>query len=364
MSSISRSAREGAQRRARLLAGVIRASRPQFNSRRDRLAFAVHASTLVAGELVRDESSSEGGDGCGPDTDLVLVGVGNDAETPRVGAGSEDEMEVGVDGWNESSSSSDGGGTYAFRYYMKRAHTSSSPAAAESTRRETVLIKAVPLEHMLIVSALVTGCSDPAVIELDVNKFTSANDGGLIEGYRNMEGLCEELARLMEMILTGRRGEVSGKKKRREGTLREERSDDEYGGEHMYKEDEDEDPLRIPRMLPGGHVGISGVPHPLSVGGNDLDPLGPSMIGIPGPNRPHYFPGNHVGPGHPMFGGGIPRPGFPGGIRGPLPPGVPPGARFDPYGPGGVPDPDGRGGGYHHPDLPPHGGPPPPDMFM
>ena len=116
------------------------------------------------------------------------------------------------------------------------------------------------------------------------------------------------------------------------------------------------------------------------VGADDLDPFG----GIPPPGFAPGMPGNVVGPNHPIFGG---APGLPPGYA-PLPPGVPPGARFDPYGPtgmpgfgqppppgfpsfpgrgrgrgvGGVPDPD-RGEPPVHPDVqyrpPPDGG----DLF-
>lgn len=85
--------------------------------------------------------------------------------------------------------------------------------------------------------------------------------------------------------------------------------------------------------------------NPLEVGGSDLDPFG----GMRGRNPfapPPLFPsaggdGMFVGPEHPIFGGAFgPRGGPPPG-RGPwggdgyLPPmGAPPGARFDPVGPG------------------------------
>jgi proteasome inhibitor subunit 1 (PI31) len=111
-----------------------------------------------------------------------------------------------------------------------------------------------------------------------------------------------------------------------------------------YNPDE-EFPLRIPR-------------NPLEIGRRDLDP-------IPGGSfqPPSLFPpsssgdGMFVGPNHPIFGGRSPQ-GIPGN-RGPwggdgyLPPmGAPPGARFDPVGPGMGPGPGGVGIG-RFPDLGP-----------
>lgn len=117
--------------------------------------------------------------------------------------------------------------------------------------------------------------------------------------------------------------------------------------------------------------------NPLQIGRRDLDPL--PVQNQPNPfHPPPLFPGNSgdgmfVGPDHPIFGGRIrgPSRGIDGSPRGPwggdgfLPPmGAPPGARFDPVGPGplggGL---NGRGGVPRYrsgdPDndefMPPHG---------
>jgi proteasome inhibitor subunit 1 (PI31) len=93
--------------------------------------------------------------------------------------------------------------------------------------------------------------------------------------------------------------------------------------------------------------------NPLSIGRSDLDPfpgMNPSNPFAPSPLfPPHGGDGMFVGPDHPIFSGRVPgglggRPG-PGrwGGDGFLPPmGAPPGARFDPVGPG--PFPGGIGG--------------------
>lgn len=81
----------------------------------------------------------------------------------------------------------------------------------------------------------------------------------------------------------------------------------------------DQDPLRVPRALPRRYRGDDGPEvNPFAVGRGDLDPLGRGLGG-----------GMLMDPRHMPF-GGRPQPGVPSN----LPPGaVPPGARFDPFGP-------------------------------
>ncbi|KAM6248371.1 proteasome inhibitor PI31 subunit [Porphyrio hochstetteri] len=106
---------------------------------------------------------------------------------------------------------------------------------------------------------------------------------------------------------------------------------------------QDYDPLRIPPRVPAGMRAPLGPSRPFAVGGEDLDPFGGRSGGmIVDPLR-----------------SGFPQPGIDpsSGIPGRLPRGaVPPGARFDPFGPLGAgrsgPDPD---------HLPPPGYD---DMFM
>ncbi len=120
-----------------------------------------------------------------------------------------------------------------------------------------------------------------------------------------------------------------------------------------FNPDEDEFPLRAPSHFPPRN--------PLEIGRRDLDPIPRNPF-----NPPSVFPGGDddgmfVGPNHPIFGM---RGGNGSGMRGPwspdgfLPPmGAPPGARFDPIGPGtgGIPAFPGRGGigGRPRPGLDP-----------
>ncbi|KAI9173067.1 hypothetical protein H9P43_007198 [Blastocladiella emersonii ATCC 22665] len=126
-------------------------------------------------------------------------------------------------------------------------------------------------------------------------------------------------------------------------------------------------PLRHPGPPPPFHPDLAPQPSPFSIGHRDLDPLGgqsplggspfggrpggsgfgglPPLGGIPAPFGDGG--GNIMGPGHPLFTGGVGGPRGPPGFEddpfgqgrvwggdGYLPPGaVPPGARFDPIGP-------------------------------
>ena len=385
---------------------VIRAARPEFKSKMDRVAFAVHASTLIATEMAKQGMEMRNGapndDGNASaveaaEVEMLLVGVGRDAETaseagsssnaPKEQQEQEELKEVGVEGWNTSTETG-----YAFRYRLMgtcgndgggasttaaaTATTNDDGAGAQATshtKKRTVLIKAVPMEHVLVVSALVTGWTSPFSIELDVDTFTNNNDG-LVDGFANVDGLAEKLANFVATI-------VHGKAKRDDVREARDRGEEANATVLIDEQRVGHDPLRVPRMRPGGHVGPTIPPHhPLSVGGHDLDPFQPSMTGIPGRGPLGPQPGNVVGPDHPLFSGRMPPPrpypGFGGGGGGMggggfyPPPWVPPGARFDPYEPPGVPDfpgPERYPPGYGHPDLPqpPDGDDgPPPSMFM
>lgn len=98
-----------------------------------------------------------------------------------------------------------------------------------------------------------------------------------------------------------------------------------------------ENTYRPPSMFPPNN--------PLEIGRRDLDPF-PANPFSPPSLFPHGGDGMFVGPDHPIFGAGRGRSPFgetgPWGGDGFLPPmGAPPGARFDPVGPGPFP---GRGG--------------------
>ncbi|RDB22635.1 Proteasome inhibitor PI31 subunit [Hypsizygus marmoreus] len=98
--------------------------------------------------------------------------------------------------------------------------------------------------------------------------------------------------------------------------------------------------------------------NPLEIGRRDLDPF-PINPFAPPPLFPNSSGGMLVGPDHPIFGAGRGRADRgPWGGDGYLPPlGAPPGARFDPVGPGPLPPLPGSGG-IGGQGMPPRRGPP------
>ena len=93
------------------------------------------------------------------------------------------------------------------------------------------------------------------------------------------------------------------------------------------------EPGGVPVFPRGPAPLFPGARNPLSIGDSDRDPISGN------PFRPFPFnseDGSVVGPNHPIFGiGGRPQRGSPFGGDSFLPPGAhPPGARFDPIGPG------------------------------
>jgi len=134
------------------------------------------------------------------------------------------------------------------------------------------------------------------------------------------------------------------------------RSETRQGETSRRRPPDEDDPLRVgPPRRPGmGYRDPEwGAPsNPFSVGTGDLDPLAAGRGGmLMDPRR-----------GIPGFGGGVPDAGLPGRLpRG----AVPPGARFDPFGPPDL-DPSGNARGGHRAGPDPDHLPPPgyDDMFM
>ncbi|GMP50931.1 hypothetical protein CsSME_00017348 [Camellia sinensis var. sinensis] len=174
-----------------------------------------------------------------------------------------------------------------------------------------VLVKCVAMNDKLLVDALKVGSSEPAHLQINIPDYDKENGGtNYGEQYKNLDN-----SRTRDVEVT-------------------------------------EPPIHRPQPPPAGIV----YPPVYPVGASDLFPgPGAGMY----PTRGDFGIGGggmFVGPDHPMFGGmgrGI-GPILPGGL-----PGVPLGARFDPYGPPGVPgfepnrfarDPRRPGRGTH-PDL-------------
>lgn len=284
---------------------VIRASRPNFRNPHDKVAFTVHASFLASGCVLN---------ATGP------VAFADDALTSTA------NDEVGIDQWNEFEDN------YAFVY--------SNPEKGS----KKVLVKCLAMNDKLLVDAVADGSSEPVHLEINVGDYTGENGAGNYSSqFKNFGKLVksvekEILAKLNPSRATSSSSEMRGQ---RESTNRP---------SLMVTE-----PRGIQPIHPSGVI----VPPVPGYGGSDLYPgPGAGMY----PSRGDLGGGSMlVGPNDPrFFGGGIGgQPGFPGGQ-----PGVPPGARFDPYGPPGIPgfEPNRfvrnprRPGRGSHPDLEHFGG--------
>ncbi|XP_030521732.1 probable proteasome inhibitor [Rhodamnia argentea] len=290
--------------KSKAVIGVVRASRPLFRSRHDRLAFAVHATFLASG--------------------YSLTATGPAAYAADALSSSSTE-EVGIEHWNEADDE------YAFVYI--------SP---EDSKK--VLVKCLAMDDKLVVDALKDGAAEPVHLEIDVDEFIGE------DGAASYSGQFKNLDKLLKSLDT----EILSKLN---GSSRPSSSTNDIGRENSEGPRQRIDEPGLAAREPWGpQVHPSGVISPpvYPLGGNDLFPgPGAGMY----PTRGGYGSGGSMllGPDDPSwFGGDAGRPGFPGAQ-----PGVPPGARFDPYGPPGVPgfepsrfvrNPRGPGG-RTHPDL-------------
>ncbi|KAL2920660.1 putative proteasome inhibitor [Bienertia sinuspersici] len=260
---------------------VIRASRPNFRNNHDKLAFAVHASFLASG--------------------FVLISTGPPAfEENALSSSSE---EVGIDRWNEVDDE------YAFVYKNPK----------KSNKK--VLVKCLVMGDKLMVDALSDGASQPVHLEINVDDYAVETTSSDYDAqFKNLGKLVSSLESNVLSKLDGSSagGLASGTS----------RSSMEEPSRNVGGFDTSQEPH-------GGYV----VPPVRPFGGSDLYPgPGAGMY----PSRGDFGGGSMlIGPEDPRwFGGG----GFPDIAGGQGGRGVPPGARFDPYGPPGVPgfEPDGR----------------------
>ncbi|CAO2821169.1 unnamed protein product [Amaranthus hypochondriacus] len=289
---------------------VIRASRPHFRNKPDKIAFAIHATFLSAG--------------------FILISTGSPAFAEDSLSSSSSSEEVGIDSWNELDEE------YAFVYKNPKKDN------------KKVLLKCLVMGDKLMIDAVSDDISEPAHLDVKIDDYvaeTATSDYST--HYKDLGKLVSSVKSDVLSKLDGSSaggGRVDGPS--RLSTVEEpNRSSDETTDVR--------DPLST------GYV----VPPIIPVGGSDLFPgPGAGMF----PTRGGFGDGSMLlGPQDPRWfgGGGFPdHPGNPG-----RQPGIPPGARYDPYGPPGVPgfEPDrfgrfprgpnpGRGSrppGRIHPDL-------------
>ncbi|KAL8102295.1 hypothetical protein AgCh_026976 [Apium graveolens] len=282
---------------------VIRASRPTFRGAHDKIAFTIHSSFLAAG--------------------FVLTAAGTSAfSDDALTSASTDE--VGIEGWNQFDDN------YAFVYLTP------------DKGSKKILVKCLAMNDMMLVDVLKIGDEEPLHLEINVNNYTVENGGS------NYSTQFKNLGELVTSVNNGILGKLSAPSA---SSSEAAKSSSVTRGStvDLYQASEPEPQAYNPS-------GVVFPPVYPSIGGSDLLPgAGAGMY----PSRGDFGigGGTHVGPDHPIFNMRFDgqRPVYPGAT----PPGVPPGARFDPYGPPGVPgfepkrfarNPPRPGGGAH-PDL-------------
>ncbi|KAM5245554.1 proteasome inhibitor PI31 subunit [Ctenodactylus gundi] len=213
---------------------------------------------------------------------------------------SDKKSELLPDGWNNNKD------LYVLRYESK-----------DGSRK--LLMKAIPMENSMIVNVLEYGSQQVTDLTLNVHDYISAEDlGDFHRTYRNSEELR---SRIVSGIITpieeqwNKASESSPHREFPPATARE------------------IDPLRIPppHPPPSRLPAWSDPLGPFAVGGEDIDPFGFRRGGMIVDPLRSGFPRASIDPSS--------------GLPNRLPPGsVPPGARFDPFGPIGTspsgPNPD------------------------
>ncbi|XP_075507890.1 putative proteasome inhibitor isoform X1 [Primulina tabacum] len=265
------------------LMAVIRAARPSFRNPHDKAVFAVHASFVAAGYVLHDT-------GLSAFSDNALSSSSTD--------------EVGIENWNAIEEH------YAFLY---------SHPEKESKK---VLMKCLVMNNSLMVDVLKDGDSELLHMEIDVGEYVEDNGGtNYASQFKNLGKLVTEVNK---EILRKLDGSVDTSSSNQPSSSDTSLGDDRY--KPMTGDDADPEDQHI-YPPPSGFI----VPTIPGSGSSDLFPgPGAGMY----PTRGDFGGGSMlVGPNDPrFFGGRVGEPGLPGGLQG-----VPPGARFDPYGPPGVP---------------------------
>ncbi|XP_071720943.1 probable proteasome inhibitor [Rutidosis leptorrhynchoides] len=263
---------------------VIRASRPNFRNSADKIAFAVHSVFLATGFNLNAT-------GAPAFTDDALTAPFTD--------------EAVIDGWNEVEDN------YAFVY--------SSPEKDS----KKVLVKCLVMNNQMFIDALSAGSSNPVHLEINIGDFIGDNDDMKYSSqFKNLGKLVDGINKDVIQKLNGSStpstsNTAASSEPKAEDTDRDQPIAGPYG-------------LEDPRV-PYHPSGVVLPPVYPSVGWDDVNPM-------PGagryPSRGIGGGGMLVGPNDPRFFGGVGggTMGFPGGQ-----PGVPPGARFDPFGPPDVP---------------------------
>eukprot|EP00511_Aplanochytrium_stocchinoi_P006129 CAMPEP_0204832840 /NCGR_PEP_ID=MMETSP1346-20131115/14919_1 /ASSEMBLY_ACC=CAM_ASM_000771 /TAXON_ID=215587 /ORGANISM="Aplanochytrium stocchinoi, Strain GSBS06" /LENGTH=407 /DNA_ID=CAMNT_0051964927 /DNA_START=54 /DNA_END=1277 /DNA_ORIENTATION=+ len=256
-------------------------------------------------------------------------------------------------------------GNYSFRYQF------SYRSPRGPVKELNVKVRAVKMDTLLLLTVLPQGKDDPIVSNIKIRDFIPSNnpdgirDACTVDVEPNSVGLSQVLSRAAAtQLYTIVDTQILSPLYDELGVVKQTNGSDS-GGNNNRDGRRGRDPLRVPPRNPT-RPGMPAAPWMPGVGPG----RGP-MPGFPGGFDDDLTPGGGtgtggmlMGPGNAMFNGRRGRFG-----EGGVPPGVPPGARFDPYGPGvpppgyprpapgTAPDPR-RGGGRGDPNpdhLPPPG---------
>ncbi|XP_031093411.1 probable proteasome inhibitor isoform X1 [Ipomoea triloba] len=290
---------------------IIRASRPTFRNPYDKVAFAVHASCVASGFV------------------LLATGPSAFADDPFSSAFAD---EVGIDHWNDFEDN------YGFIYSTPEGNS------------KKVLVKCLVMNGKLLVDALWEGTSTIRHLELNVQDYVENGGANYDSQYKNFGKLVEEINK--EILSKGSPSTKSSSSEK--GGIRD--NVDRRGAE---SNDSYQPSGSVPpgyAVLPVPAFGGRTVP---AFGGSGIFPAtgagvyptsgrfpapGPSIY----PNSPIYhapgpgvyptrysggYEGMLLGPSDAFFLTGISGdPCLPRGAQG-----IPPGGRFDPFGPPDVP---------------------------
>lgn len=290
---------------------VIRATRPNFRNAHDKVAFAVHAMFLNAGYLLTATGSQAF-------SDTILTSPPSD--------------EVGIEGWNQSEDS------YGFVYLN-----------TDKGVKYTVLVKCLVMGDFLVIDSVSSKYPDkePLSLQINVNDYNGGDERtNFASQFKDFDELVKKLnLEILSKLEDTPKPTGNSSSSPPSSTVPPVASgivDDRAG----YGIVDDRAGYIVPPVAPG--IFDDRLPGP----GAGFYPRHPDIGGGPmliGPNDPRWF---RPAGGHPD------RPDF----LGPL--GIPPGARFDPYGPPEVPgfEPNRFGGNPRrpsgpHPDLAPFGDP-------
>ncbi|CAI9098329.1 OLC1v1034954C2 [Oldenlandia corymbosa var. corymbosa] len=267
---------------------VIKSARPSFRNDHDKVVFAVHACFIASG--------------------FDLHATGQPAFADDILSSTSTE-EVGIDGWNQFDDS------YAFLY--------SKPDLSS----KKVLVKCLPMDDKLFVDAVREGDSEePAHLEINVGDYAAAN-GGNNNNYASMFKNFGKLVRCVDKEIVGKFSGCSTASSSSQKPSSESKGAVEGDSRQPNPLVPDvDDPYGVDPPFPG-YV----VPPIPGFGFDDRFP-GPPAGAYPNRGELGQPGGMLIGPNDPRFHFGDPL--VP---RESQPRGIPPGARFDPYGPPGVP---------------------------